>query len=103
MRASPTPRSNSTAAASSAAPAEGNVGAGTGACVGKVFGMARAMKGGIGTASVTVDGVTVGAIIACNALGDVLDPDTAQLVAGARSLTTAEGLHLPAATDIAAP
>lgn len=79
------------AAACSAAPAEGNVGAGTGACVGKVFGMARAMKGGIGTASVTVDGVTVGAIIACNALGDVLDPDTAQIVAGARS---EDGLQL---------
>jgi L-aminopeptidase/D-esterase-like protein len=79
------------ASASSAAPAEGNVGAGTGACVGKVFGMGRAMKGGIGTASVTVDGVTVGAIIACNALGDVLDPDTAQVIAGARS---EDGLQL---------
>ncbi len=43
------------------------------------------MKGGIGTASVTVNGVTVGALIACNALGDVLDPDTAQVVAGART------------------
>src|SRR5690606_26800977 len=56
------------AAASNTPPAEGNVGAGTGAAVGKVFGMTRAMKGGIGTASVTLDGVTVGAIIACNAL-----------------------------------
>lgn len=79
------------AAASSADPAEGNVGAGTGAAVGKMFGMARAMKGGVGTASVTVDGVTVGALIACNAVGDVLDPDTAQVVAGARSL---DGLRL---------
>ena len=43
------------------------------------------MKGGIGTASITVNGVTVGALIACNALGDVLDPDTAQVVAGART------------------
>ncbi|MEG0923255.1 MAG: P1 family peptidase [Comamonas sp.] len=72
-------------AASSAAPAQGNVGAGAGAVVGKIFGIDRAMKGGIGTASITVDGVTVGAIIACNALGDVLDPDTAQVVAGART------------------
>ena len=72
-------------AASSAAPAEGNVGAGSGALVGKLFGVHRAMKGGIGTASVTVNGVTVGALIACNALGDVLDPDTAQVVAGART------------------
>jgi len=78
-------------AASAAAPAEGNVGAGTGALVGKLFGADRAMKGGIGTASVTVAGVTVGALIACNALGDVLDPDTAQVVAGAR---TADGRAL---------
>ena len=65
--------------------AEGSVGAGAGAVVGKVFGLDRAMKGGIGTASFTVDGVTVGAIIACNALGDVLNPFTGQLLAGARS------------------
>jgi L-aminopeptidase/D-esterase-like protein len=71
--------------ASGKAPAEGNVGAGTGAAVGKVFGMERGMKAGIGTASVTVDGITVGALIACNALGDVIDPDTAQVIAGART------------------
>ena len=73
------------AAASGADPAEGNVGAGTGAVVGKVFGIQHAMKGGVGTASVTVDGVTVGALIACNALGDVIDPETAQVMAGART------------------
>lgn len=78
-------------AASTADPAEGNVGAGTGAALGKIFGIQRAMKGGIGTASVTVDGVTVGALIACNALGDVIDPDTAQVIAGAR---TDDGLRL---------
>ncbi len=75
-------------AASRNAPAQGNVGAGAGAVVGKIFGFQRAMKGGIGSASVTVDGVTVGAIVACNALGDVIDPDTAQVIAGAR---TADG------------
>ena len=73
------------AAASSADPAEGNVGAGAGAVVGKVFGIQHAMKGGVGTASVTVDGVTVGALIACNALGDVIDPDTGHVMAGART------------------
>ncbi len=78
-------------AASTRAPAEGNVGAGTGALVGKLFGVDRAMKGGVGTASITVGGVTVGALIACNALGDVIDPDTAQVVAGAR---TADGTAL---------
>jgi L-aminopeptidase/D-esterase-like protein len=71
--------------ASAKAPAQGNVGAGTGAAVGKAFGIERAMKGGIGTASLTVDGITVGALVACNAMGDVIDPDTAQVIAGARS------------------
>ncbi|BEU97252.1 P1 family peptidase [Acidovorax sp. DW039] len=78
-------------AASTADPAQGNVGAGAGAVVGKIFGIHHAMKGGIGTASVTVGGVTVGALVACNALGDVLDPDTAQVLAGAR---TEDGLQL---------
>lgn len=72
-------------AATRAAPDEGNFGAGAGAAVGKIFGIARAMKGGIGTASVTVEGVTVGAIVACNALGDVVDPDTGRVLAGART------------------
>jgi L-aminopeptidase/D-esterase-like protein len=78
-------------AASAEPPAEGNVGAGSGALVGKLFGAERAMKGGIGSASVTVGGVTVGALVACNALGDVIDPDTARVVAGAR---TADGRAL---------
>ncbi|KAF1049104.1 P1 family peptidase [Xylophilus sp.] len=73
------------AAASAAAPQEGNVGAGCGAIVGKLFGAGLAMKGGIGGASVTVGGVTVGAIVACNALGDVVDPDSGRILAGARS------------------
>jgi L-aminopeptidase/D-esterase-like protein len=78
-------------AASTQAPQEGNEGAGAGAAVGKIFGIGRAMKGGIGSASVTVAGVTVGALVACNALGDVVDPHTAQVVAGAR---TTDGLKL---------
>ncbi len=72
-------------AASRAVPAEGNVGAGAGAVVGKIFGFQRAMKGGIGSASLTVHGVTVGAIVACNALGDVVDPETGRVLAGART------------------
>ncbi|HMA09041.1 MAG TPA: P1 family peptidase, partial [Ramlibacter sp.] len=66
-------------------PAQGNVGAGTGASIGKIFGMDRAMRGGIGTASVTIDGVTMGALVACNALGDVIDHNTGLVVAGART------------------
>ena len=65
--------------------AQGNAGAGAGATVGKLFGMPYAMKGGIGTASVTVDGVTVGALIAVNALGDVVDPAAGTPIAGART------------------
>lgn len=65
--------------------AEGNVGAGTGATVGKIFGMKQAMKSGIGTASLTLgSGVVVAAIIAVNALGDVIDPSSGRIVAGAR-------------------
>jgi L-aminopeptidase/D-esterase-like protein len=76
-------------AATSSAPAEGNVGAGAGATVGKLFGLARAMKGGIGTASIKLnDGkspLTVGAIVAVNAIGDVIDPATGKVIAGART------------------
>ena len=72
-------------AASAAAPAEGSVGAGAGASVGKLFGIERAMKGGIGSASITVDGITVAALVAVNAIGDVVDPASGALVAGARS------------------
>lgn len=66
-------------------PAEGNVGAGAGATVGKMFGAKRAMKGGIGTASIKLPGLTVGAIVAVNAVGDVIDPATGKLIAGART------------------
>ena len=72
-------------AASRRPPAQGNVGAGAGALVGKLYGMARAMKGGVGSASVCVDGITVGALIVCNAVGDVMDPATGQVLAGART------------------
>ena len=72
------------AAASADPPAEGSVGAGAGATVGKLFGMGRAMRGGIGTASVKVGRITVGAIVAVNAAGDVIDPHSGRLVAGTR-------------------
>jgi L-aminopeptidase/D-esterase-like protein len=65
--------------------AQGNVGAGTGATIGKFFGIQRAMRGGLGSASITVGGVTVGALVAVNAGGDVIDPATGRVVAGART------------------
>ena len=72
--------------ASSDPPAEGNVGAGTGATVGKILGLGQCMKSGIGTASLEIGaGVIVGAIAAVNAFGDVIDPSTNQIIAGARS------------------
>ncbi|MEO1087027.1 MAG: P1 family peptidase [Acidobacteriota bacterium] len=65
--------------------AEGSVGAGAGATVGKLLGPARAMRGGLGTAALrTADGHTVAALVAVNALGDVVDPRDGALVAGAR-------------------
>jgi L-aminopeptidase/D-esterase-like protein len=83
------------AAASTAMPAQGSVGAGAGAAVGKLFGIERAMKGGIGSASLQVGAFTVGALVAVNAIGDVLDAD-GTVIAGARS---ADGRHLVRATD----
>lgn len=71
------------AAASKAPPEEGSVGAGAGATVGKL-GRGKPMKGGFGTASVTLEsGLTVAAAVAVNAVGDIVDPATGQVVAGA--------------------
>jgi L-aminopeptidase/D-esterase-like protein len=72
-------------AASHHPPAEGSVGAGAGATVGKLHGIERAMRGGLGSASVTVGGITVGAIVAVNAVGDVIDPVSGLIIAGLRS------------------
>ena len=84
----PGPEMGYRAAASAAAgvSAQGNVGAGTGASVGKIFGMAGAMKSGLGMASLEIGGgVVVGALVAVNAFGDVTDPRSGEIVAGARS------------------
>ena len=71
--------------ASTGAIQEGNVGAGAGATVGKLRGMASAMRGGTGTASITLPGgLVVGAIVVINAVGDVIDPATGRVIAGVR-------------------
>ncbi len=74
-------------AAKAEASGEGNIGAGAGATVGKMFGMDYAMKGGLGTASYKVPGteIVVGAIVAVNAVGDVYAPNSRQILAGART------------------
>jgi len=61
---------------------EGNVGAGTGATVGKISGIARAMKSGIGCHAIQVGPLKIGALVAVNALGDVIDPETGERLAG---------------------
>ena len=62
--------------------AEGNVGAGAGATVGKVLGMARAMKSGLGCHAIQVGALKIGALVAVNCLGDVIDPETGERLAG---------------------
>jgi L-aminopeptidase/D-esterase-like protein len=75
-------------AASSSNVAEGNVGAGAGATVGKLFGAKCAMKSGLGTAGVQIGsgGLSVAAIVAVNAVGDVFDRTTGKILAGARTV-----------------
>lgn len=73
-----------TAAAHDGNVEEGNVGAGTGATCGKALGLKCAMKSGIGTWTVEVGKAKVSALAAVNAYGDVLNPDTGQILAGAR-------------------
>jgi L-aminopeptidase/D-esterase-like protein len=86
-------------AASHEPPAQGSVGAGAGASAGKLFGVERAMKGGIGTASMKVGAVTVGALVAVNPTGDVIDPADGRVIAGTRG---ADGRPRSASRAIAA-
>jgi len=86
-------------AASEGPVAEGNVGAGTGATVGKLLGPKLATKSGLGTASQKIGkGIIVGGIVAVNAFGDVVDPKSGEIIAGTRKpvvggfLNTAEGI-----------
>jgi len=72
--------------ATSGAVPEGNVGAGTGASVGKILGQKQAMKSGIGSASISIGkGVFVGGLAVVNAFGDIIDPSTGEIIAGVRS------------------
>ena len=86
-------------AASQQPPAQGSVGAGAGATVGKLFGIERGMRGGIGTASIKLGAVSIGALVAVNATGDVIDPASGRVVAGTRG---ADGRPRSATQAIAA-
>jgi L-aminopeptidase/D-esterase-like protein len=64
---------------------EGSIGVGTGAAVGKIFEISRAMKGGVGTSSIVMpDGLTVASLVVVNAFGDIIDNVTGKIIAGAR-------------------
>jgi L-aminopeptidase/D-esterase-like protein len=76
-------------ATNQAAP-EGNVGAGTGASVGKILGMERAMKSGLGCSALQVGDLKIGALVAVNCLGDVIDPTTGERLAGLLSADRTE-------------
>jgi L-aminopeptidase/D-esterase-like protein len=87
------------AAATAEAVQEGCVGAGTGATVGKALGMKNALKSGIGSFTVSLSGnVRVSALAAVNAFGDVIDPATGKIVAGAR--TTSDGFEFANAAEL---
>jgi len=81
-------------AADEAPVAQGNVGAGTGATAGKLFGTGRATKSGLGSAAIDLGGgLRVGAVVAANSFGDVVDPTSGEILAGTRKL------HLNAFAD----
>jgi L-aminopeptidase/D-esterase-like protein len=85
VRPGPAMGYDASSAAGSMEFAQGSVGAGTGATVGKVLGLERAMKGGVGSASVRLEGgLVVGALAAVNAFGDIRDPKTGRVIAGPR-------------------
>ena len=72
-------------AASNGPVAQGNVGAGTGATVGKMLGFGQATKGGLGSAAKVIGkGIVVAALVAVNAIGDIIDPNSGAIIAGAR-------------------
>ncbi len=85
------------ASADSSAPTQGSVGAGTGATVGKALGPDRAVKGGLGCSSRRVGDYVVGALVAVNALGSIVDAETGNLIAGPRDT---DGLGFLDSVDI---
>jgi L-aminopeptidase/D-esterase-like protein len=77
--------------------AQGNVGAGTGATAGWAAGAARRMKAGLGTASCRTGELVVGAIVVANCWGDVVDPETGEVLAGTLS---ADGSRFPGSLEL---
>ena len=75
---------------------DGNHGAGCGATVGKLRGMARCMKSGIGSFALEIGGLKIGAVTAVNALGDIFDPETGRQIAG---LLSEDGTHFASTSE----
>jgi L-aminopeptidase/D-esterase-like protein len=98
-KARPTPDTGYEACLNASAEvAEGSVGCGVGATIGKLFGLQCAMKGGVGTASVAMpDGLIVGALAVVNAFGDIVDNLTGKIIAGVRK--TAESVEFAGTVD----
>lgn len=65
--------------------AQGSIGAGAGASVGKLLGPDHAMRGGVGIAVLAAHGLTMAAVVVVNAVGDVIDPESGEVLAGARA------------------
>ena len=85
VRPGPAEGYEASVSASSGPVAQGTVGGGTGATVGKAYGREHGMKGGVGSASIDLgDGVVLAALAVVNAIGAVCDPDTGELLAGPR-------------------
>lgn len=83
---------------------QGNVGAGTGATAGKILGMDRAMKSGLGCFAIQTGALQVGALVAVNCLGDVIDPQTGEQLAGPlkedlRTMATTEEIMISRYSD----
>jgi L-aminopeptidase/D-esterase-like protein len=94
------------AAATTGPVQEGSIGAGAGATVGKMGGPGRSMKAGLGSYAIVMpNGLVVAAIVAVNAVGDIIDPDTGKVVAGVRTAenTFADARHILRAGPPAAP
>lgn len=71
----------------------GNIGAGIGATVGKCLGPQYAMKGGLGTYALQIGDVKIGAVVAVNCFGDVIDPSTGKVIAGVYDQASNKYLH----------
>ncbi len=78
---------------------EGSIGVGTGATIGKLMGLRQATKGGVGTQSYKLEsGVTIAVLVVVNAFGDIVSPETGQVIAGVRD--SEDGQSFPGTVNL---